>query len=58
MVRKNQKCDSGCVKYTALRRCQRDVRKGSTGYQRRDPSNILLLEDKSDEHYTAKCWKD
>ena len=31
---------------------------GSTGYQRCDSSDILLLEDNSDERYTAKCWKD
>jgi len=31
---------------------------GSTGYQRCDSSDVLLLEDNSDEHYTAKCWRD
>jgi len=31
---------------------------GSTGYQRCGSSDILLLEDNSDEHYTAMCWKD
>ena len=27
---------------------------GSTGYQRCDLSDILLLEDNNDEHHTAK----
>jgi len=42
------KVSSGCKKRSG----------GSTGYQRCDSSDILLLEDNSDEHYTAMCWKD
>ena len=51
--RKRASCRGGCVmqKYTDASRRRSG---GSTGYQRCDLSDILLLEDNNDEHHTAK----
>jgi len=63
--RKRVSCHSGCVMQKKAYRHFKEVSSGckkrsggSTGYQRCNSSDILLLEDNSDEHYTAKCWKD